>query len=85
MRATRGHILQEVVMHVIDVILIGRWFFAGWRVARMWSEVLDAGFRLRRDIYHVTLGLHLRQQPLLLRTVHRTVANVMRLLRLVFD
>lgn len=61
MRATRGHILQEVVMHVIGIILIGRWLFAGWRVTRMWGKVLDAGLRFRRDIHHVTLGLYFSQ------------------------
>lgn len=49
MRTTRGH------------ILIGRWLFASWRVTRMWSKVLDTGFRLRCNVHHVTLGLHLRQ------------------------
>lgn len=43
MRATRGHILQEVVMHVIGVILIGRWLFASWRVTWVWSDILNAG------------------------------------------
>lgn len=46
--------------------LIGRWLFASWRVTRMWSKILDTGFRFRRNVHHVAFGLHLRQQPLFL-------------------
>lgn len=61
MSATCGHILQEVVMHVIGVILIGRWLFASWRVTWMWSDILNARFRLSCNVHHIALGLYLSQ------------------------
>lgn len=56
---TKGNVIKWRFKCKIN--LIGRWLFAGWRVARMRSKILYTGLWLRRNIYHIALGLYFRQ------------------------